>query len=442
MFLRALFFFLSILFGLYLYISALNPLEVRFQLYPKAFIETSLSILVMSSFFLGGLVIALLYFLRDVKKAVEEKGQRKRERELWERLHRASEAVLRGRPQEAERHLERALRLAPERPPLLYLRLAEVYEAMGEGERALEVLRRAKGLEGPQLEPLFMEAQILKGMGRTEEAAEALKEILEEDPSNLQALRSLRDLRMEREEWEEAASLQERIVKVCAEGEERELLLGLRYEKAKAKATGGERREALKELKRLIKEAPSFVPAQVLWGDILMEMGKEKAALRAWQRGWEGTKDLVFLEKLEGAFLAVGNPRGIVHIYLEAMTDSVNLPVLALFYARLCLRLGMLEEALQRLKEQEGTLSRHPSYHYLKAEIHLQREEEKEALHSYRRGLELEGKDLIPYHCVLCGYEREGWIDRCPSCGRWSTFKVCELKKAEAPSPAELTPRV
>ncbi|RLA92525.1 MAG: hypothetical protein DRG69_08740, partial [Deltaproteobacteria bacterium] len=61
MFLRALFFFLSILFGLYLYISALNPLEVRFQFYPKAFIETSLSILVMSSFFLGGLVIALLY---------------------------------------------------------------------------------------------------------------------------------------------------------------------------------------------------------------------------------------------------------------------------------------------------------------------------------------------------------------------------------------------
>lgn len=437
---RTIFFFMSILFGLYLYISALNPLEVRLQLYPKAFIETSLSILVMSSFFLGGLAIALLYFFRDVKRAVEEKGQRKRDRELWERLQRASEAVLRGRPQEAERHLQRAIRLAPERP-LLYLRLAEVYEAMGEGERALEVLRRAKGAER-QLEPLFMEAQILKGMGKTEEAAEALKEILTEDPSNLQALRSLRDLRMEEGRWEEAASLQERVVKLCDEREERELLLGLKYEKAKAKAAVGEGREAIKELKRLIKEAPSFVPAQVLWGDILMEMGKEKAALRAWQRGWEGTKDLIFLEKLEEAFLAVGNPRGIVHIYLEAMTDSAYLPVLTLFYARLCLRLGMLEEALQRLKEQESILCRHPSYHYLKAEIHLQREEEQEALHSYRRGLELEGKDFIPYHCILCGHESTGWIDRCPNCGRWSTFKVCELKEAKVPSPAELTPTV
>lgn len=429
MFIRSLFFFLTVLFALYLYISALNPTEVRFQFYPEAFIDTSLSILVMSSFFLGGLLVALLYAVRDLKRAVGEKGQRKREREVWERLHRAAEAALRGRFSEAERHLRKALKLAPTRP-ILHLKLAEVYEAQGRWDKALEVLQGAKGLEEAELEVLAMEARVLMRAGRQEEAARVLEELLGLDPQNLEGLKALRDLKMQRGEWPQAVELQERLLKLSPE-DDGELLLGMRYERAKMWARGEDHREALKELKRLAKEAPSFVPSQVLWGDLLVRKGKEKAALRVWQRAWEGTRDPIFLERLEEAYLSRGDPRGIVHIYLEALTEASDQPVLALFYARLCLRLGMLDEALSKLEEQETSLAHHPAFYYLKAEIHMQREEEREALECYRKGLELEGKDLIPYRCKACGHQERRWLDRCPSCGRWGTFKVCTLRREE-----------
>ena len=431
MFTRLLFLFLTILFGLYIYISSLNPLQVKFQFYPKSFINTSLSILVMASFFFGGLIVFLIYFLKDMKRAFRERKAQKLQHFLWIRFQKGTEALFRGDLKKAERYFWEYLERKGD-DLAVCLRLAEVYHREGKDDAAMEVLRKARSTSGDGLEVLFQEAHLYREKGDLEGAKRALEEVLRIDPSNLEALKALRDIEMERKRWDEALKLQKRVLKASsADGEGRALLMGLRYEKAKALAQGERVQEARKELKEIFKEDPSFVPAQVLWGELLQREGKGKEAVRVWKRGWERTGRIIFLEKLESHFLSEGDPRGIVHIYLKALEASPKNLALPFFYARLCLRLEMVDEALEKMKELEGLLSHHPAYHFLLAEIHQHRGETEEAARAYRRGLELEGRDVVNYRCKICGREERGWVDFCQGCKRWGTYYVCAVEGPE-----------
>lgn len=416
---RSIVIFASILFALYLYISILNPLEVSFQLYPGFHLRASLALVTILAFLAGALLVAFSDTLRDLRRTLELKGMKRRQKALWQYLEEAEEAMRRGDYASAEEELRGALKLFPDRS-LLYLKLAEVLRAQGKLEEALKAVRMAED-GGEKVYLLWAEAEILRELGREGEAERALREILEVHPSNPLALRALRDLKVKGGDWEEALQLQERLLKVLP-SEDGETLLALRYEKAKALGDT-DRREAIRELRRLSKEASSFVPARVLWGDLLMRRGKGKAALEVWREGFEETRNPVFLERMEDYYLHASNPRGAVHMYLQILGDSPDDPVVRFLYARLCLRLGMAEEALRVLSEDEHPFSKFPPFYYLKAQAHIQREEWQRAAEAFGEGLAVEGKGIsLIYRCQRCGHEEPRWLDRCPSCTRWGTF--------------------
>ena len=47
------------------------------------------------------------------------------------------------------------------------------------------------------------------------------------------------------------------------------------------------------------------------------------------------------------------------------------------------------------------------------------------------------GKDKIAYVCDNCGQESPKWIGKCPSCGKWNTFK--EIRVADTRQQAATT---
>ncbi|RLB07957.1 MAG: hypothetical protein DRG50_01195 [Deltaproteobacteria bacterium] len=443
MFIRLLFLSIAIFSALFIYISYLNPLSIRFQYLKDSYLETSLSILLISSFFLGALITFFIYLVKDISRAFRERREKKEREQLWERFYLATDALLKGNLSKAEKHILVYLKKRFD-DPKAYLKLAEIYQKGGRHQEAIETLRKAKGLKVDQLEILFREAQIYKEMHDYSGATKALEEIIALSPTNLEAMRQLRDIYIDEREWDRALKLQGKIIKRSPDEEieqERRLQQGLKYECARLDAERGEEEKGIKELKEIIKEDRSFTPPQVLLGELLYKTGETKEAIKVWQKGFEETHEIIFLNKLEDLFLSQEDPRGIIHLYLEAMEKNPNNVVIPFFYARLCLRLEMIDEALQRLKEMELSLSDHPSYHYLLAEVYAHRADYEQAAGEYRKGLELEGGDYIPYRCTSCQKEAKEWLPFCSRCGQWGTYTVCtqeEIKAPLSPLPSKL----
>ena len=257
-------------------------------------------------------------------------------------------------------------------------------------------------------------------------------------------MRELRDVYIKEKEWEEALKLQKKIIKGCPKGEidrESNLQRGLRYERARGMAERGEEDRGIKELKDIVREDHIFTPPQVLLGELLRRAGETKEAIKVWRKGFEKTHEIIFLNKLEDLYLTKEDPRGIIHLYLDAIKKEPNNIVIPFFYARLCLRLEMIDEALEKLEEMEPNLAEHPSYHYLLAEGYSHRGDHEQAAEEYRKGLELEGGTYVPYRCTSCQREVKDWLPLCPSCNQWGTLTACtqeEIKVPLSPHPSQL----
>ena len=437
--------FLSIIVfaGILIYLYSLNPVRIQFQYFWGDYVETALSTLLIGAALIGAVITFLIYFVRDVRKAVKERREQRVREQLWETFYQATDALFKGDLPKAEKQILAYLSKRPD-DPKVYLKLVEVYQRAGKSKKAIETLEKAKDLKIDQLEILFREAQIYKETKDYTGAIQTFQEIITLSPTNREAMRELRDIYIEKREWEEAIKLQRKIIKITPPGEiegERKLQRGLRYEHAGLMAEKGEEDRGMKELKDIIREDPSFCPPHVLLGELLHRAGETKEAIKVWRRGFEKTHEIIFLNNLEDLYLADENPRGIIHLYLDAMKKEPNNIVIPFFYARLCLRLEMIDDALETLQEMEPNLSEHPSYHYLLAEGYSHRGDYEQAAMEYRKGLKLEGGTYVPYRCSNCQREVKDWLPLCPDCNQWGTFTACaqeEIKVPLLPHPSQV----
>jgi lipopolysaccharide biosynthesis regulator YciM len=420
---------------IFIYLSSLNPLGIQFQYLKGNYIETTLSILLIASFFIGVFLIFFIYSIRDIMRTFRGRKEKKESGLLWDLFYSANDALFKNDLAKAEKQITAYLKKKSD-DPNAYLKLAEIYQKGGKVKKAIETLEKARDLKKDQLEILFMEAKVYKTSKDYPGAMKTFKEIITLNPKNREALRELRDIYIEEREWEEALKLQRKIIKMSPKGEidqERTLQQGIQYERARLTAEKGKASEGIKDVKEILKEKPSFIPAQVLLGDLLRQAGKVKDAIRVWQKGFRETSEVIFLNKLEDLYLSQEHPRGIINIYLDAIGRNPENIVIPFFYARLCLRLEMIDEALEKLKDMESNLSDHPSYHYLLAEVYSHRGDYEQAAGEYREGLRLEGGAYVPYSCTNCQKEIKNWLPLCPQCGQWGTFTACVKKEIKAP---------
>jgi uncharacterized integral membrane protein len=81
--------FLFIVIGFFLWLSIENPMAVEFHFFGKI-IETDLSILMISSFVLGAMLVFLGTLARDAKRAIEgyqKSREKRREESLKEEMN-------------------------------------------------------------------------------------------------------------------------------------------------------------------------------------------------------------------------------------------------------------------------------------------------------------------------------------------------------------------
>ena len=437
--------FLFIVIGFFLWFSYLNPLDVEFHFFGKTY-ETELSILMISSFVLGAMLVFIGTLARDAKRAIEDylKSHQKRvEESLKEELNKGMDVFLRGDLAKAKAHFVEVLKRDPTQIDL-YLRLSEIALQEGNDQDALHWLGRGELINLRNIDILLHQAEVYQRMKRFDEAIRTLNRAISLDETNLKALKSLRQIYQDSKRWEEAIRIQRSILKFTkgkqVEEEETLFYLGLKYERARdLLSRGGEKNleNALKEAKEIIREQKTFQPGFVLLGDVYLQMGRWTTAGNVWGKSFTRFKSIVFILRLEELYLSREDPSTLLRIYQRALKHDPENWVLAFFYAKLCLRLEMLDEALEEINEIGLRVKDFPAFHRLLAEIYLHKKDFGRAAQEFEKTFELSGTSYLSFFCTTCARESKEWMAYCPQCHQWSTYSIKEAEKAiSLPSPS------
>ena len=437
MLVRLLLIAILIVISLFCWLSLVNPVDVDFRFFGKI-VHQDLSTLMISSFVLGAMLVFISTLVRDAKRAVEEyqkSRQRRKEQSLKEELNRGMDDFLRGNLGKARNHFTEVLKKDPSQIDL-HFRLSEIALKEGKEEDALHWLERARLIDRRNLEIILRQADVYQGMRRYDEALLTLNRGLALDETNLKVLKSLRELYQTSRKWEEAIRTQKSILKLTREkqAEEAETLfyLGLKYERANYLLDrGGEDNleAALKEAKEIVREEKTFLPGFVLLGDIYNRMGKWASAGKVWGKSFTRFISIIFLLRLEELYLHREDPSTLLRIYQRTLKQYPGRWEIAFFYAKLCLRLEMLDEALEVIDEISLRLKDFPALHRILAEIYLHKKDFTRAAQEFEKTFELSGTSYLPFVCRSCEKESKEWIAYCPQCRQWSTYTIKEGEK-------------
>jgi lipopolysaccharide biosynthesis regulator YciM len=441
MILMAFIFLLLIIFFLLFYI--LNPQTIAVFYWFGNEVTASLAVVVAASVLSGLLIGYLLYIygatghlLRDWRRRRLEK----RSRSVMDLYHQGMGRLVSGDLKKARRRLLKAHAQDGGQVDVL-LALARVCREEGNLSEALEYLLRARRQSSDSLQVLFVLAETYLAAGQGDEAVAVYRSILAVEPDNLEALRRLRDLHMRAELWNEALDLQKRLQRKLGgtpQDEDLRIQAGLRLETARMSLESGRADSAVSDLKALVKDQPEFVPARVLLGDAYEVSARPAEAASVWQEGYRRFAEAVFLARLEDLAMANEDPAGLLDFYRNTALNRADDLLLRLFYGKFCLRLEMVEEALEQLAEIEKNGADFPQMHLLLAEAHLRRRRLEESIREYRKVVGFEGALNFGYACSVCKTTSAEWNGRCEACGAWGSCHLAGRELIKNPPAGEL----
>jgi uncharacterized protein HemY len=415
---------------LHLYISWLNPETVRFYVDTgrKYFYEMSLANFVTASFVFGLIVSLVISFLSDIKRFMDRWREGRREKkkgELREIFERAKLHYLRGEGEKALELYNRLLRSAPDMEEA-YLPVADMYIAVKEYDKADQILDLAEKNLGKRESISCKRVKIHAANKDTVKLERDLKDTLKLNESNYKAMGMLRDLYICDKKWDAALDLEKKLKKQLKTDDENRRFIGIRYEKAKEQVEKADARQydaILKELKEIIGEQKRFIPGYTLTGEVYERMGKLNDAGRVYGRGYAKTGHIVFLLKMEDLYINRREPGVILKIYRRLLDVSPRNPLVMFLYARLCLRLEMIDEAIDMLNTLFAEEETFRGLHRAMAEAYIHRGEFEKAVGEFRKAFPIE-QVYIPFLCEKCQAVREEWSDFCESCFSWNTINV------------------
>ncbi len=236
-----------------------------------------------------------------------------------------------------------------------------------------------------------------------------------------------RDDLIDRRRWAEALEVQTRLLQEAPRDRrsaEETVLAGLHYEVSRERLEGSDRPAAMSHLKEALRLQPGFVPAAVLLGDTHLKAGEPREALRVWERAAEASHAaLPLLGRLEQLHRTEGRPTRMISLYQDALARHPDNQALAFGLGRVYFELAMLDEAAEQFQKMEVRAPDLPQIHAYLGAILERRGQFRDAMEEYRRALRLSDSVEWPHRCAGCGAMHSRWIDRCPTCRRWNTFR-------------------
>jgi tetratricopeptide (TPR) repeat protein len=415
------------------YLAYLNPGEITFYLARETDIQIPTTALVLLSMAFGGLVVTLVAgFLETRHLLVTWRMSRlkKREERITEHLRKGRNAKASERDEEAVDLFQKALQIDPTHVQTLLV-LGDLYRMQGNPQKALQLHRKAKELDGENIEVLLSLSQDLEEALRVDEAILALNGILETDKGCLPAMVRLRELYVKMGRWEKAHEVQEKIVKGTLPPKQTEIenawLQGIKYELGQTLLSQGHPDEARRYFRACIKLNKDFIPAYMGLGEALLAEKKKDEASKLWGKAYDMTGHIMLLHRLEDFYLSIGQPSRILHLYQGAIEKDPSNLVLQFYLGKLYYRLEMVDEAFETLSVIDSGEGRIPDLHKMLGNLYLRKGELLAAVEEFKKALRIKKRIMVPYYCPFCDFHTTRWSGRCSRCGRWNSFKASPI---------------
>jgi len=160
--------------------------------------------------------------------------------------------------------------------------------------------------------------------------------------------------------------------------------------------------------------------------------------VRTWQEGYNTLGRSVFLSRLEDYYMDVEDPATLLTYYRDAINNKQNDMVLRLFFGKLCLRLEMVDEAIDQLFTVESSGVESSQLHFLLAEAYRRRKRTDDAIAEYKRALGTNKHLRLGYICDSCSATYQEWQGRCNSCATWGSLSLINRQLFEQARPLEV----
>jgi len=285
-----------------------------------------------------------------------------------------------------------------------------------------------KSLEVENQNPLIplLKSHFYEIKGENEKAISQLKENFEKVPQSLKRvfLKTLRNLYLKTNNYEDALSIQKEILESYPLEEEKKLKICISYEFAKNLWKNGKGKEAIQKIQEILKEEQKFTPAWVLFGDIYKEEKEEDKAISVYTEGFKNTYSAILLHKIEDLYLekeeAAKALEAINHIRFQVEKDTLP----RFFLGRLYYRLEMIEDAYKFLSSLQPFAPNSIVLNYLLATLEERLGKKEKALNSLKKCIEKYDAIINEYYCFSCGKSLKNWQDKCPYCGAWASIEI------------------
>ncbi|MFQ5480049.1 MAG: lipopolysaccharide assembly protein LapA domain-containing protein [Thermodesulfobacteriota bacterium] len=416
----------------YLYVE--NPGDVTVVITATHNYTLPLVLVLFLSFLVGVCMMGLDSVISDTMRSLKAKKARKTARaveEAKETYRKGLEEMAREDFKGAREHIEKALLCLPGDLSMT-LALSETFMREGNAAEAVEALETELFHNPTSVVILTALGKAARSAGENERAARAFEEILKIEKGNHYAIKELRDININEGLWAEAAALEEQLVEGHKKGWFRSSptdygkLPGLLYEQASLSFDAGDTDKAEEVLKEALKKDETFIPAQVLLGDIYSKKYGAYEGLVVWEKAYKRSPgNAVLLLRIEDYQIAQSAPEKMMELYnreLEARPDDINLLILR---ARFYLRVEIIEKAVDEL---EGLQVRGKDNYYSKlllATAYSRQGREVQAADLLAKAINLDTRHTSPsFTCSRCSTSFGQWHGRCSFCGQWNTLHM------------------
>lgn len=394
-------------------------------------IDLSVGLTLLVFLLLGAVITTLAGLTREFGVLLSRRRQRRETRkseEIEEEYSRGLVAVLEGREEEALAHL-RAVLERDSRHFNTLLKLGEVLRHQELYDEAIEYHRKAHHLKEDDTRPLYALVEDYEAKGDMDRARAVLGRIIAINKQSVAAWRKLRSLQIKERQWAKAQEAQERVERYApsqdpGRAKDTRVGIGIQFEMAAERLEAGRAKEAIADLRRILKADAQFIPAHAALGDALVREDQESEALEAWYGGFERTGSPIFLTKLEEHFLQREQPFAAIEALKRCIARSRKDTVPRFYLGKLYFRLEMLDDALSVLSALESRASYAPTLHHLLGRIHERRKNYREATLEYRKVIKEMDLVQLEHCCRACGETVTEWAERCAACGEWNTVEV------------------
>lgn len=309
-----------------------------------------------------------------------------------------------------------------------HLALGSLFRRRGEVDRAIRIhqnlIARPHLSKQQRISSLIALGQDYMRAGVLDRAERVFLEVVEQGEDTELSLKYLLDIYQQEKEWDKAVQIARKLTSTqfldmhvniahyyC------ELAMQAHHDKDNETARG--------YLRKALAFDPKCARASLLHGDIEMQEGRYRAAIRFYKNVKQQNPDYLSetLLPLEKCYEKIGNEPELVAYLRECLREYMRISVV-LVLARKIQQLEGIQSAITFIAE---SLTKHPSVRGLKKLIELQLQtvdaKGRENLKILEDLMETMLENKPVYRCTNCGFNGKQlhWI--CPRCRHWSTVK-------------------